>query len=76
MGGKIIMSLLLNLDRINKDRNKYSIIINYVIDCGFMCAVNYTIGDCIYSQDLYYRKPYARDVDMLVSELRRGGITV
>ena len=70
------MDLLLNLDRINKDKNKYGITINYVIECGFMCVVNYTIADCIYSQDLYYRKSYARDVDMLVSELRIGGIKV
>lgn len=70
------MSLLLNLDRINKDKNKYGITINQVIDCGFMCAVTYTIANCTYSKDLYYRKPYARDVDMLVSELRKGGITV
>lgn len=76
MGGKIIMSLLLNLDRINKDKNKYGITINYVIECGFMCVVNYTIAYCIYSQHLYYCKPYARDIDMLVSELRKGGITV
>ncbi len=42
---------------------------------GIMCMVNYTIGDCIYNKDLYYHKPYARDVDMLLSELRRGGIS-
>ena len=67
-------ALLLNLDRINKDRIKHCITINQVIDCGFMCVVNYTIADCIYSKDLYYRKPYARDVDMLLHELRTGGI--
>lgn len=70
------MSLLLNLERINNDKNKYGITINYVIDCGIMCMVNYTIGDCIYNKDLYYNKPYARDVDMLLYELRRGGIIV
>lgn len=68
--------LLLNLERINNDKNKYGITINYVIECGFMCVVNYTIADCTYSQDLYYCTPYARDVDMLVSELRKGGIKV
>ena len=68
--------LLLNLEKINENQIKNCIKINYVIDCGCMCMVNYTIGDCIYNKDLYYRKPYARDVDMLVSELRRGGIKV
>lgn len=70
------MALLLNLDRINKDKNKYGITINQVIDCGFMCVVTYTIANCNYSKDLYYRKPYARYVDMLASELKRGGIIV
>lgn len=70
------MSLLLNLDRINKDKNKYGITINYVIECGFMCVATYTIAGHVFSKDLYYHKPYARDVDMLLSELRRGGITV
>ena len=66
--------LLLNLDRIQKDKIKNCITINYVIDCGIMCMVNYIIGGRIYNKDLYYNKPYARDVDMLLSELRRGGI--
>ena len=70
------MALLLNLDRINKDRNKYGITINYVTECGFMCVVNYTIGDCVYNKDLYYHKPYARDVGMLLRELITGGIIV
>lgn len=68
--------LLLNLDRIQKDKIKNGITINYVIDYGIMCMVNYTIGDCIYNKDLYYHKQYARDVDILLSELRRGGIIV
>lgn len=70
------MDLLLNLDRINKDKIKYCIIINQVIDCGFMCVVTYTIAGCTYSKDLYYHNPYARDIDMLLHELRTGGIIV
>lgn len=64
-------ALLLNLDRINKDRMKHCITINQVIDCGFMCVVNYTIAGCIYNKELYYHKQYARDANMLLTELRR-----
>lgn len=71
-----MMALLLNLDRINKDKIKYCITINQVIDCGFMCVVTYTIAGHTYCKDLYYRKPYARDVDILLHELRTGGIIV
>lgn len=68
--------LLLNLYRINKDKIKYCITINQVIDYGFMCVVTYTIAGHTYNKDLYCHKQYARDIDMLVSELRKGGITV
>lgn len=68
--------LLLNLDRINKDKIKYGITINYVIDCGCMCVVNYTIRGRVFSKDLYYNKSYSRDIYMLIYVLRRWSITV
>lgn len=70
------MELLLNLDRINKDRIKYCIKILQVIDCGFMCVVTYTIAGHTYNKDLYYHNQYSRDINMLLSELRTGGIIV
>ena len=70
------MELLLNLDRINKYKIKWGITINQVIDCGFMCVVIYTIAGHTYNKELYYSKPYARDIDMLLHELRTGGIIV
>ena len=68
--------LLLNLDRINKDRINYCIKIIQVIDCGFMCIVTYAITGRIYRKDLYNNKPYATNIDMLLYELRRGGVKV
>lgn len=68
--------LLLNLDRINKDRINYGIKIIQVIDCCFMCLVNYEIAGKFYSKEFYYNKPYATNIDMLLYELRRGGLKV
>lgn len=67
-------ALLLNLDRINTDRIKNCITINQVIDCGILCLVSYTICGIQYSKELYYHKPYAKDINLLLSELRRGGV--
>ena len=39
-----------------------------------MYLVTYTIAGKVYSKDLYYNKPYASDIDLLLHELRTGGV--
>lgn len=66
--------ILLNLNKINEDKIKNCITINQVIDCGVMYLVTYTIAGQVYNIDLYYNKPYAKDINLLLHELRTGGI--
>lgn len=68
------MELLLNLNKINEDRIKNCITINQVIDCSAMYLVTYTIAGQVYSIDLYYNKPYAKDINLLLHKLRTGVI--